>query len=167
MFDLKPLNPDAVPRALQKAERYRLLNEPEEAESICLDILAVAPDNQDAMITLLLALTDQFHHDDGASCYAQAKLLLPQLQGEYERCYYAGIICERRGNAQLTNHGPGAFGHAYVWFREAMTWYEKAETLRPPQNDDAVLRWNNCARTISKHHLSPTREASLELMLLE
>src|SRR5205809_2184265 len=36
-----------------KAERYRLLNEPGEAESICLDILVVDPENQHAIIMLI------------------------------------------------------------------------------------------------------------------
>ena len=62
-FELKTLSPEAVPRALEKAERYRLLNEPGEAESICLDALDVEPDNQEALVTLLLALTDQFDTD--------------------------------------------------------------------------------------------------------
>jgi hypothetical protein len=34
-FDLKPISIASIPRALEKAERYRLLNEPEQAESIC------------------------------------------------------------------------------------------------------------------------------------
>src|SRR5512145_3059910 len=60
MYHLKPLSKDAVQSALAKAERYRFLNEPGEAESICLDVLAVDAHNQSALITLLLALTDQF-----------------------------------------------------------------------------------------------------------
>ena len=43
MFELKPLSQKPLPAALAKAERYRLLNEPSEAESICQDILAVEP----------------------------------------------------------------------------------------------------------------------------
>ncbi len=169
MFDLKPLNPDAIPKALQKAERYRLLNEPEEAESICLDILAVDPDNQDALVTLLLALTDQFHCDDGVHCFARSRELLPRLAGEYEQAYYAGIICERRGNAHLDKSCPGAQGSTYVWFRQAMEWYEQAEALRPPDNDDALLRWNTCARMIVKHQLEPAaaEAETFEPILLE
>ena len=59
MFELKPLSPDAIPQALEKAHHYRLLNEPAEAESICLDVLEIDPDNQQALVTLLLALTDR------------------------------------------------------------------------------------------------------------
>lgn len=166
MFNLKPLHPAAIPKALQKAERYRLLNEPEEAESICLDVLAVEPDNQEASIALLLALTDQFRAGTCADCFGRAQEILPQLEGDYERRYYAGIICERRGSAHLDRGGPGAGGNAYGWFRQAMDWYERAEALRPPQNDDALLRWNTCARMIQKHHLAAGAE-SFEPVLLE
>src|SRR3954463_3317555 len=99
MFDLKPLNPEAIPKSLQKADRYRLLNEPEEAESICLDILLVAPDQPEALITLLLALSDQFRTDYDTRSYNHARELIPRLPGEYERFYYSGILCERRGSA--------------------------------------------------------------------
>ena len=77
MPELNPLHPDAIPKALQKAERYRLLAEPEEAESICLDVLAVEPDHHAALVTLLLSLTDQFRSDAG-ECYLRAKELLPR-----------------------------------------------------------------------------------------
>ena len=62
-FTLKPMSADAIPSAIAKAERYRLLNEPGEAESICLDILQIDPHNEDARVMLLLALTDQFPLD--------------------------------------------------------------------------------------------------------
>src|SRR5438128_1965118 len=114
MFQPKPIYPDAIPRALEKAERYRLLLEPEEAESICLDILAIDPDNQAAIVTLLLALTEQFR-GNCSECLSRARDLLPQLQGEYERFYYAGIICERRGSAQLDKGMPGCKTVAYNW----------------------------------------------------
>lgn len=48
VFELKPLSKKAIPRAIEKADRYRLLNEPSDAESICLDVLAVDPENQRA-----------------------------------------------------------------------------------------------------------------------
>ena len=51
---------DCLPAALQKAERYRLINDPTSAESICLDVLTVDPENRQALMTLLLAITDQF-----------------------------------------------------------------------------------------------------------
>jgi len=165
MFELKRIDPDAVPKALAKAERYRLLNEPEEAESICLDILAIDPDNQQALVNLLLALTEQFR-TGCADCCNRAEALLPRLQGEYERLYYAGIICERRGSAHLDRSGPGSGSTAHAWLEKAMERYEKAEALSPPQNDDAILRWNTCARIIMKHDLKPRIDA-YEPVLME
>ena len=60
MFELKTLSPEGVPAALEKALRYRMLNEPEQAESICEDVLRLEPDNQEALVMLILALTDRF-----------------------------------------------------------------------------------------------------------
>jgi hypothetical protein len=155
MFELKPIHREAVPNALRKAELYRLLNEPAQAESICHDILQVEPDNQRALITLLLALTDQFERGLPVN---RSQELLPRLHGEYDRAYYAGIIYERKGRAQLAQGIPGAKFVAYELFREAMFWYERAEALRPPDNDDATLRWNACARTIRDERLEPRVE---------
>ena len=147
-FELKAISPEAVDRALAKAERYRLLNEPGEAESICMDVLRVEPDNQKALITLLLALTDQLEHGGDVN---EAREVLARLRGDYEQAYYAGIICERRAKALMRHGGPGSGYVAYDGLREAMSWYEKAEALRPPGNDDATLRWNTCARILMSH----------------
>lgn len=148
MFELKTLSRDAIPRSLEKAERYRLLNEAAEAESICLDILGVDPDNQRALVMLLLARTDQFDQRLGIAV-RQAEEVVPRLQGEYERAYYSGIICERRARARLGQGGPGSEFAAYDCFRAAMDWYEKAEAICPPGNNDATLRWNTCARIMN------------------
>lgn len=160
MFELKTLSKNAIPAALEKAERYRFLNEPAEAESICLDILKIAPDNQEALVMLLLALTDRFSKGYGVSD-TQAKELLGKLTGEYERAYYSGLIAERRAKARLAQGG-----HASVWaydlLRDAMDCYEKAEKLRPTGNDDALLRWNTCARLIEKNKLVPREEEKAE-----
>src|SRR4029079_1472131 len=99
MFELKRLSPAAVPAALEKDHRYRLLNEPTDAESICRDVLAVDPDNQEALVTLVLALCDQLE-ERMAAAYDQARHALAQLKDEYKRQYYAGILCERRAKAQ-------------------------------------------------------------------
>ncbi len=153
MFELKPIDRESIPKALEKAERYRLLNEPWQAASICEDVLRVDPDNQEALVTLLLALTDQF--DEGIPDYAkQARAVLPRLRSEYDQAYYAGIICERQAKAQLDQGAPGSGVVAYHWLREAMRLYEKAEGIRPPGNDDALIRWNTCARLIMR---SPQR----------
>jgi len=160
MFDLKALSAEAVPAALEKAERYRLLNEPAEAESICLDVLKVVPDNQQAIVTLVLALTDRFVKGYGVSD-TQAKDLLGRLTGEYERAYYSGIVWERRAKMKLAQGGH-SIEWAYSLFREAMSCYEKAETVRPPRNDDALLRWNTCARIIESNKLVPREEDRTE-----
>lgn len=160
MFELKSLSAEAIPAAIEKAERYRLLNEPGEAESICLDILAADPANQRALITLLLALTDRLTKGYGVSD-TQVKELLGRVEGEYERNYYAGIIAERRAKMKLSQGPPASFW-AYDLFRQAMEWFEKAETMKPPGNDDALLRWNTCARIIAKNKLVPREEENIE-----
>ena len=129
MLELKPISTEAIPAALAKAERYRLLNEPGEAESIGRDILRADPDNQPGLVTLLLSLTDQFGHGFDASLEG-VQQLLPRLQSEYERAYYAGVILERWGKAQLQSGIPSYT--AYDWLREAMRWYDKAEAIHPP-----------------------------------
>jgi len=157
MSELKRLHKDAIPAALEKAERYRLLNEPGEAESICLDILNVDPENQQAIITLLLALTDRFTKGYGVSD-TQIKELLARVRDDYERAYYSGIFAERRAKAKLAQHTPGCRFQAHDLFREAMDWFEKAEGTRPSGNDDALLRWNTCARIIERNKLVPHQE---------
>src|SRR5579885_772414 len=127
---LKPITHEVIPAALQKAERYRLLNDSSAAESICLDILEIEPTNQQALISLLLSITDQFT-DELAEGVRRARDVLPHLSDEYRRTYYAGIICERRARAQLHRGALGSAEVATQWFREAMQWYEKAEAIRP------------------------------------
>jgi hypothetical protein len=154
MPELKQLHKDAIPAALEKAERYRLLNEPGEAESICLDILRVDPENQRAIITLLLALTDRFEKGYGVSD-TQAKELLGGMKSDYDRAYYSGIVAERRAKMKLRQNTPDCRFQAYDLLREAMHWFEQAEPLRPPGHDDAILRWNTCARIIERNKLVP------------
>lgn len=163
MFELKTLSEEAIPAALEKAERYRLLNEPSEAESICLDVLKIAPENQQAIVILLLAVTDRFTKGYGVSD-TQAKDLLGRLTSEYERAYFSGILSERRAKMKLTQGAHGSIW-AYELFREAMDYYEKAEAIRPPGNDDALLRWNTCARIIAKNKLVPREEEKAEPVL--
>jgi hypothetical protein len=151
MFELKPLSADSIPRALEKAERYRLLNEPLEAESICCDVLRIDSDNQQALVMLILALTEQF--DDGIGEYPRkARELVPRLRSQYEQVYYRGLIAERRGKTLLRVGGPAAHAEGHESVREAMTHFAEAESLRPPGNDDALLRWNACARLLMRDH---------------
>jgi tetratricopeptide (TPR) repeat protein len=150
MFELKLLSREGIPGALEKAERYRLLNQPSEAESIYRDVLEVAPDNQEAVRGLLLAVTDQFDHGAPGSVI-RAREVLPLIRNEYERAYYAGIICERRAKVILHEGRTGSGPMAFELLREAKAWYEKAEALRPPGNDDVLLRWNACARLLMRN----------------
>src|SRR2546421_10403547 len=126
MRQLKPISSEAIPRALSKAERYRLLNEPQEAESICLDILATQPDNQQALVMLLLATTDQFGSGSGKGP-GDARAVLGQLREEYERQYYGGLICERGVEAELRDGG--AASHATGWVPQALDVDEQAAQL--------------------------------------
>jgi len=161
MFELKKISAEGVSEAIEKAERYRLLNEPRLAESICLDILEVDPSNNKAIVTMLLAITDEFNSSSPADV-SEARQLLPRLSSEYEQCYYGGIICERKGKSLLGKNIPEGVDMIYEWLLDAMELYEKAETLRPAGNDDALLRWNTCARLITRYRLKPRDEKYIE-----
>ena len=158
---LKDLSPQAIPVALEKAELYRLLNEPAEAESICLDILRIEAENQRALVTLLLSLTDQYRYGDRGHT-TRAQDIIPQLKDPYERIYYSGIVAERRAKAVLDRHQPNSESMAYELFREAMNCFEQAEAIRPTGNDDALLRWNTCVRIIERRKLSRAPEEQYE-----
>lgn len=153
MFELKTLHKEAVASALEKAKHYRLLNEPGAAESICLDILEIEPDNQDALVTIVLAMSDRF-----AKGYTigdtQIQDYLARISDEYERIYYAGIMYERRAKAVLSKSVHGSESTAYEFFRQAMDKFERAEAIRPAGNDDTILRWNMCARIITRNKLT-------------
>ena len=150
MIELKPRSPQAVPSAIDNAKHYRLLNEPAAAESICLDILAVDPDNQEALITLVLAMSDRFGKDYAVGDN-RIQDYLSKIANDYDRAYFTGIVYERRAKATLNKGGV----NAYELFEQAMESFEKAEELRPAGNDDAILRWNGCARIISRNDLAP------------
>jgi tetratricopeptide (TPR) repeat protein len=147
MFDLKVLSAEAIPATLEKALRYRLLNEPEQAASICEDVLRIAPDHQGALTMLILALTDRFGGPRPVPPKAVHDLV-SHLEDAYDREYYAGIVWEREAIARLRSNAPHSGPAAFECFRQAMDCFERAEALRPPANDDALLRWNCCARTI-------------------
>ena len=152
-FKLKPISQEAVAEAIKKAEHYRLLNEPGQSESICRDVLRVDPDNQQALIVIVLALTDQFT-DHGYSPGARtAREYATRISDEYSRLYFTALICERQARALLTKGMAGAL--AYDGFREAMDGYEKAQQIRPAGHDDSILRWNSCVRTIRRANIQP------------
>ena len=160
-IELKPIHPEAVPAAIEKAAHYRLLNEPGAAESICRDVLRIEPGNQRALITLVLSLTDQFGRP-GRSRVGDARVVADQIAGSYEKAYYQGLISERAGKAELRRGGPSAEPAAHNWLREAMGWYARAEALRPAGNDDAILRWNACVRLLRDRQLAPRDEDRVE-----
>ncbi len=144
---MKSIQKEAIRSALDKAVWYRALNEPLEAESICRDILEIDPENQEALAALLLALTDQFNRGL-KNRYREARELAERLTSEYEQEYYSGIISERRAKSQYQQGTPGSGHLAYEGLKDAMAHYEKAEKVRPVGNDDALLRWNACARLL-------------------
>jgi tetratricopeptide (TPR) repeat protein len=144
-YQLKRISSAGVAEAIAKAELYRSLNEPEEAESICRDILAVEPDHQLALRLLGLALTDQFT-GAGSDRYRETERVFEQLRDPYERLYYSGILCERRAKAQLNAGSPRA--SVLSLFEEALRLFAQAERIRPSGNDDAILRWNRCVRLL-------------------
>ncbi len=149
MLELKLLSTEAVPSALLKVERYRLLNEPAQAESICLDILQAVPEHQQATIMLLLTQADQFEKDPRR--FHDAMETVTHINDAYERLYFTGMLWERRARARFDQGGYGSSVIVHEWYLEAMRWYEKAEGIRPAGNDDALLRWNTCARFLNSH----------------
>ena len=148
MLELKKLSPAAVGSARKRALHYRLLNQPVLAESICRDILAVDPEDQEALVTLCLSICDQFGVEHGATAKA-AMEVVNDFDDEYDRLYYSGLVCERMAFAKLRQGGPAAGHIAYDWFVRALEHFEKAGTMRPTGNDDAILRWNTCARVMN------------------
>ena len=152
-FTLKTMHREAVPEALRKAEVYRLLNEPSQAESILLDVLEVDPTNQKALVTLILAMSDHFGDGSGTRSVRLAGQYIDQLTDPYQQAYYRGIVHEREARAFL-GKGPASV-FAYDGLRHAMEHFEAAGLLSAPGNDDAILRWNSCVRTIRGRGLRP------------
>ena len=158
--NLKTISKNSIPEALSKVQHYRYLNQAEEAESICRDILAVDPENQTALRLLGLSITDQFtgamsdHDKEAEACFEK-------LSSPYERSYYLGILYERRAKAQMR---AGHMAHSLlVSFQNAMHCFEEAEKIRPQGNDDAMLRWNRCLRLLqSIPELAAEREHAFE-----
>jgi len=142
---LKSISPAGIGAAIAKAERYRYLNEPEEAESICRDILAIDSNHQMAQRILGLAISDQF--TGGAKDrFAEASAIFSRLEEQYARLYYTGILHERHAKAQLRAGRPAPAVAAEL--EEAMRNFESAEKTRAAGNDESILRWNRCARLL-------------------
>jgi len=144
-YELKTISPSGIPEAISKAELYRYLNEPEETESICHDILSIEPGHQVALRMLGMAITDQFN-GSSVDRFAEAEKVLRGLTDRYEQLYYVGILHERRAKALLR---AGRAPHTLLpFFEEALRCFSQAAEIRPKGNDDAILRWNRCVRIL-------------------
>lgn len=153
-YELKRLSERGLDGALQKAVHYRDLNQPEEAESICRDILDVVPDHQEALKTLGLALTDRFM-SHWQQLFDPAVAVFGKLRSEYDRVYYVGVAWERLAKAQLEGNQAHNAAHA---FERALEHYDRAQRMAP-ESADPVLRWNRCVRAMKTH---PDLLAALE-----
>ena len=164
MHQLKPISESAIPSALKRAERYRLLNEPAEAESICLDILEIDPKNRDARIMLILSLSDQF--EERIAAYDEAKDVVAELKKNYDKAYYGGLICERRARAHMRRDSHGSGYAAYEWFQRALEEFDTAHDLSPKGNEEALFRWNSIVRTLERNgSLRPAPEDATPQLL--
>jgi hypothetical protein len=142
---LKAISRAGIVEAVAKAELYRYLNEPEEAESICRDILSVDAGHQLAKRLLGLSITDQFTGYAGDR-YTEVEEIFQSLRDAYERSYYTGLLHERRAKVQLRS---GYSAHILLpLVEDAMKCFAEAEKIRPPGNDDSILRWNRCVRLL-------------------
>ena len=87
------------------------------------------------------------HESEGPSSRSEAEAAFQRLQDPYEQVYYTGIARERFAKAQLAAGRPP---HTLVvLFEDAISWFDRAEKIRPAGNDEAILRWNRCARTLN------------------
>lgn len=146
-YELKRLPEMTLESALAKAEHYRDLNQPDEAESICRDVLDVEPAHQMALRTLGLALTDRFPHDR-LSVFDEALLVFRKLTSAYEQAYYSGIAWERVAKVQIDH---GEVMNALQSFEKALSLFDKAESLSDGKSPDPILRWNRCVRALKTH----------------
>jgi hypothetical protein len=162
---LHNIHSGAIESAIEKAEQYRSLLEPEIAESICLDILHIDPEQQQALIIYILSLTDQVNQMEKQSQIKAIQRSIDKLQGEYQRLYYTGLLNERRARFMMTQ--PMSQSFAYDYFYEALQAYHKARGIRPDDNDETILRWNSCIRTIEKYKLQPRKDSEDVLLDME
>jgi len=155
-LNLHDIHANSIELALDRARQYRSLMEPEMAESICLDILNVEEDNQQALVLYILSLSDQLRHPEKQAQIKVIQQSIEKLESEYRRYYYTGLLNERQARFLLSQ--PMSRSFAYEYLIEALQFYQQAEQLRPENNDEAILRWNSCIRTIQKEKLEPKRD---------
>ena len=139
-FELKMLTHEGIESALSKAERYRLLNEPVEAASICRDVLAVDPGNQHAYVSLSLSLSDQYAlHTDPSR---EIEVLAAKLTDPFEKAYFTGLALERRAKALFRQRGANIGTNSTV---------PDGRIASACSNKCPLLRWNACARFLMQH----------------
>jgi tetratricopeptide (TPR) repeat protein len=144
--ELKRLPQASLEAAVAKAAHYRDLNQPDEAESICRDILDVDTSHQAAWKILGLSLTDRF--DKGhVGLLEQAIGAFERLTDEYDRTYLVGVAWEREAKAHVERD---EYPSAVAAFEHALGRFERAGHLRP-DSPDPVLRWNRCVRMLTSH----------------
>lgn len=146
-YEFKRIAPESIPAALAKAEKYRDLNQPEQAESIARDVLVVSPEHKGALRELGLSITDQFaQHPEW---FRDAEEIFRRIADPYETPYLIGLAHERLCRALLRT-STAAETLAGLW-AGAMRHYAAAERVRPAGNDDAILRWNSLVRLLERH----------------
>lgn len=146
-YSLKRLDDRNLTAAITLAKHYRDLNQPEEAESICRDVLTVSPKNEDAWRTLGLALTDRFP-SAWMTLFDEACAVFANLSVPYERVYYTAITWERYAKAQLES---GRAHNAIHAFEEALERFEEAAKLGAADDPAPILHYNRCVRALTTH----------------
>ena len=146
----------SIKTVLDKARQYRSLLEPDLAISICLDVLTIDQENQEALVIYILALTDQYSHKHSKIQPQKIIDTIAKLQSEFHKIYYTGIFLERKARALLSN--PMSHSFAYSALIEALEQYKLAGELAPKHCADPILRYNSCLRTIEKQQLQPLTE---------
>jgi len=157
---IKPLPRSDVAAVLSRADKCRAAGESDVAESMCLDALELEPDNQAALVVLLLARTDLI--DRGMSRGVErAREVLPRLTAAYDQAYYAGLICERQARYMLSQRGSRSGAIAWEWFQFALEHYEDASRI-DPEKLEPVLRSNACTRLVAGNRYCAPRSSDLE-----
>ena len=165
MYNLKPLSKEAIPKAIDRAKQYRSLLQPWHAESICRDVQAVDPENQQNLIILFLAVTDQFGSEKHSKNIKDAEVIMNQLKDSYQQDYAKGIMYERLASAALNMGGARSGYIAYYHLIDALKWYEKSEKSNIDKNEESILRWNTCVRMIEQFNLKPAPDDGTPGML--
>ena len=65
----------------------------------------------------------------------------------------------------MDQNTPYSGGMAHDFLSSALEHYEAAAGMRPAGNDDALLRWNTCARLMNSHGVAPHQDEPGETLL--